>query len=93
MRGDVGRNEGRGPSQLHSVENTLCRFCPHMLIELSAAHLARAGDQLDDAFAFLSGLGYTAFELTSGGGLVPVAAPHDGDFWFIWRDDPVPAMS
>ena len=64
-----------------------------MLIELSAPHLARAGDRLDDAFAFLSGLGYTAFELAPGGGLVPVAAPHDGDFWFIWRDDPALSMS
>ncbi len=85
--------EGWELSLLRGAENTLRRFRPHMLIELSAPHLARAGDRLDDAFAFLSGLGYTAFELAPGGGLVPVAAAHDGDFWFIWRDDPALSMS
>ena len=56
---------------------TLHRFRPHLLLELTSDHLARAGDRLDDAFAFLEGLGYAAFELTSGGGLVPVTAPCD----------------
>ena len=49
---------------------------------------ARAGDRLDDAFAFLDELGYAAFELAPGEELVPVKTRHDGDFWFISREDP-----
>ena len=49
--------------------------------------VARAGDRLDDAFAFLEKLGYAEFELAPGGELVPVAARRDGDFWFISRED------
>jgi FkbM family methyltransferase len=85
--------EGWELSLLHGAQNTLQRFRPHLLIELAAAHLARAGDTLDDAFSFLTGLGYAAFELAPDGGLVPVASRHDGDFWFISRDDRAFAMS
>ena len=84
--------EGWELSLLRGAANTLRRFRPRMLIELSAEHLARTGDRLDDAFAFLAGFGYAAFELAPDGGLVPVAAAHDGDFWFISRDDPAFAM-
>ncbi len=79
--------EGWELSLLRGGEQTLRRFRPRLLIELSGEHLARAGDRLDDAFAFLAGLGYAAFELAPGGNLLP-AAPHDGDFWFISGDDP-----
>ena len=58
------------------------------MLELTADHLARAGDRLDDAFAFLEGLDYAALEFAPGGGLIPVATRHDGDFWFIPREDP-----
>jgi FkbM family methyltransferase len=85
--------EGWELSLLRGAENTLRRFRPRLLLELSDAHLGRAGDHLDDAFVFLSGLGYAAFELAPGGDLAPVSAAHDGDFWFISRDDPVLAMS
>jgi FkbM family methyltransferase len=80
--------EGWELSLLRGAENTLRRFRPRLLLELSDAHLGRAGDRLGNAFAFLTGLGYAAFELLPGGGLAPVSAPHDGDFWFISRDDP-----
>jgi FkbM family methyltransferase len=73
---------------LQGGRGTLQRFRPRLMIELVGEHLARAGDRLDDAFAFLQRLGYSAFELTPDRELVPVAAPHDGDFWFISRDDP-----
>jgi FkbM family methyltransferase len=73
---------------LHGGRETLQRFRPRLMIELVGEHLARAGDRLDDAFVFLLQLGYAAFELTPDRDLVPVAAPHDGDFWFISRDDP-----
>jgi len=40
------------------------------MLELAEEHLARAGDRLDDAFAFLDELGYAAFELAPGEELV-----------------------
>jgi FkbM family methyltransferase len=73
---------------LHGAEQALRRFRPRLLIELSEEHLARAGDRLVDAFGFLAGLGYRSFERASGGALVPVVAPGDGDFWFIAAEDP-----
>jgi FkbM family methyltransferase len=76
---------------LRGAENSLRRFRPRLLIELSDEHLARAGDRLADAFAFLAGLGYLAFERGPDGGLASVGSPGDGDFWFIASDDP--AMS
>ena len=74
---------------LHGAEHALRRFRPRLLIELCDQHLARAGDRLVDAFGFLAQLGYTAFERNSGGALVPVVSPGDGDYWFIAADDPV----
>jgi hypothetical protein len=73
---------------LHGGQDALRRFRPRLMLELAEDHLARAGDRLDDAFAFLGELGYAAFELSAGGGLVPVTTRHDGDFWFIPREDP-----
>jgi FkbM family methyltransferase len=73
---------------LRGGEHALRRFRPRLMIELAGEHLARAGDRLDDAFAFLSELGYAAFELDPIRGLIPVTTPHDGDFWFISREDP-----
>jgi hypothetical protein len=71
---------------LRGAENTLRRFRPAMLIELSKEHLARAGDRIEAAFAFLVTRGYAACELTPEGELLPVDAPRDGDFWFISSD-------
>ena len=72
---------------LHGAENTLTRFRPRLLLELDAAALARAGDRLDDAFAFLTAHQYRAFRFEGGASLVPIAAPADGDFWFLPADD------
>jgi FkbM family methyltransferase len=77
---------------LRGAENSLRRFRPRLLIELSDEHLGRAGDCLADAFAFLAGLGYAKFTLDPGGALAPVGSsgglPAHGDFWFIAQDDP-----
>jgi FkbM family methyltransferase len=73
---------------LHGSADTLRRFRPRLMLELTEDHLARAGDRLDDAFGFLGELGYAAFELVLGGELVPVTSRRDGDFWFIPREDP-----
>ena len=71
---------------LHGAESTLERFRPRLLLELTGAALSRAGDRLDDAFAFLAARGYRAFRLVPGASLAPVAGPVDGDFWFIPAD-------
>lgn len=73
---------------LHGGRDSLRRFRPRLMLELAEEHLARAGDRLDDAFAFLDELGYAAFELAPGEELVPVKTRRDGDFWFIPREDP-----
>src|SRR5262249_20682198 len=39
----------------------------YLMLELTANNLARAGDRLDDAFAFLEGLDYAALEFAPGG--------------------------
>ncbi len=85
MKADI---EGWEMRLLHGSADTLRRFRPRLLLELTRDHLARAGDRLDDAFAFLEELGYAAFELAPGGELVPVTTRHDGDFWFTPREDP-----
>ena len=85
IKGDI---EGWELRLLTGGRDSLRRFRPRLMLELSADHLARAGDRLDDAFAFLEALGYAAFEFAPGGGLVPVTTRHDGDFWFIPREDP-----
>jgi FkbM family methyltransferase len=72
---------------LHGAESSLRRFRPRLLIELSEDHLARAGDRLADAWAFLSGLGYLGFTLEPGGELRSVGSEGDGDFWFIAEED------
>jgi FkbM family methyltransferase len=78
---------------LHGAESTLARFRPRLLLELTGAALARAGDRLDDAFAFLAAHGYLVFRFEPGAGLVPTAAPADGDFWLIPAEDSARSLS
>ena len=73
---------------LRGAVGTLERFRPRLLLELSGAHLARAGDRLQDVFAFLAALDYRAFHFEPPAGLMPIAVPTDGDFWFVSGDDP-----
>lgn len=80
--------EGWELQVLRGARDTIQRFRPHLMLELTEEHLARAGDRLDDIFAFLEELGYAALELAPGGELVPVTTRHDGDFWFIPREEP-----
>lgn len=68
---------------LRGGENTLARFRPPLLLELSEAALLRAGDKLSEAFAFLAARGYRAFRCDPRRNLVPITSPTDGDFWFI----------
>jgi len=80
--------EGWEFSLLRGGEATLRRFRPVLVLELLSQHLARAGDRVDDAFAFLAELGYTAFELTPQNEMVPAVAARDGEYWFIAEGDP-----
>lgn len=74
---------------LRGAEATLERFRPRLLLEVSDAQLERAGDRVDEVFAFLAAHGYRAFCFDAQAGLMPIQAPARGDFWFISRDDPV----
>jgi FkbM family methyltransferase len=78
---------------LHGAAGTLEHFRPRLLLELNGTDLARAGDRLDDAFAFLAARGYRAFRFEPAAGLLPVAEPVNGDFWFLPADDPAGSTS
>jgi FkbM family methyltransferase len=81
--------EGGELRMLEGARRSLERFRPRLLIELTDTHLARAGDTLAEAFAFLEDRGYRAFALDADGAFAAVAAPRDGDFWFFPADDPI----
>jgi FkbM family methyltransferase len=80
--------EGWEPQMLHGAHMALDRFRPHLLLELTSEGLARAGDRLEDAFAFLTTRNYRAFTVAAAGTLAPVETPCDGDFWFVPVDHP-----
>jgi FkbM family methyltransferase len=84
--------EGWELQLLRGAEASLRRFRPRLFVEISEAHLARAGDRCRDLVAYLAGLGYGAFALDPKGALVPAASPGDGDFWFLAGDDPARAL-
>ena len=84
--------EGWEFALLRGGEQTLRRFRPVLVVELLSQHLARAGDRLDDAFAFLTGLGYRACELTPENQLIPAAGVRNGEYWFFSGGDPRPAI-
>lgn len=81
--------EGSELRMLEGARRSLARFRPRLLVELTQAHLARAGDTLAGAFAFLAALGYRGFALDVGGVFASVATPRDGDFWFFPAGDPL----
>jgi FkbM family methyltransferase len=84
--------EGWEMALLRGGERTLRRFRPILVMELLSQHLARADHRVEDAFGFLAGLGYTAFELKLDGELVRTGGPRDGEFWFFADGDPKPAI-
>src|SRR4029077_9860570 len=45
---------------LHGSTQTLRRFRPYLMLELTADHLARAGDRLHESFSFFRGLDFSA---------------------------------
>ena len=73
------------------ARETLERFHPTLLLEVSEAHLRRAGDDAGALFAFLGQLGYAPYVVGDNGArLVPVAAADDGDIFFVAGAQPGP---
>jgi FkbM family methyltransferase len=84
--------EGSEVALLRGGEETLRRFRPVLVLELLNQYLSRAGDRVEEAFGFLTALGYTAFALTPKNEMVPAAGPRDGEYWFVADRDPVGAI-
>jgi FkbM family methyltransferase len=89
IKADIEGNEMR---MLRGAERTLKRFRPGLLLELTAAQLARAGDDVAGVFSFLEELGYSGFVMGPNGWLVPAKTHGDNDFWFFDADDPFAFM-
>ena len=81
--------EGNEMQLLEGAKRSLERFRPRLLIELSGAHLARAGNDIAGAFALLAALGYRGFTVDLAGRFVPATAAADNDFWFFHANDPL----
>ena len=77
--------EGFEQRMLEGGSGTLARFKPALLIELNGEHLARAGGSVDGLWRMLRDLGYAAFETGVTRGLIPIAAPRQGDVLFLAR--------
>ena len=74
--------EGWEVRLLAGASDCLTRFRPALLLELSAEHLARAGNRPDEAFALLLPLGYRAYRLPETERAVERFAG-DGDYLFL----------
>jgi len=81
--------EGGELRMLEGARNSLDRFHPCLLLELTDAHLARADDTLAEAFAFLGARGYRPFVLGQDGSFASVAGPREGDLWFFPAQHPL----
>lgn len=81
--------EGWELQLLRGAEGALERLRPRLLLELTDAHLNRAGDTVADAFDFLEARGYGGFTASEAGRLVPVKSATEGDFWFLPPGDPL----
>jgi FkbM family methyltransferase len=73
--------EGWEMHALRGAEQSLARFKPALFLEVSGAHLARAGETAEGLFRWLQARGYQAHGLPDGH-LVP-AYVEAGDFLFL----------
>src|SRR5581483_10577712 len=67
---------------------TIARFRPALLLEVQAAHLARAGDAPADVWRFFASLDYEAQRVVPeahGIRLAPALEPCEGDLWWTPR--------
>jgi hypothetical protein len=75
--------------EMHAVRgglDTIRRFRPIMMLEMTPSALARAGDDLAAAFATLGALGYRAFLLGQDGRFQALAQPTEGDIWWLPKE-------
>ena len=76
--------EGWELRMLAGGARAIARFRPVILIEVSAAHLARAGDAVEDLWGFLENLGYRPAPLATAGRGLTVAPRHSiGDLLWL----------
>ncbi|HXP30433.1 MAG TPA: FkbM family methyltransferase [Stellaceae bacterium] len=68
---------------LRGAAATLRRLKPALLLEMNAAHLARAGDTLDEAWRFLLELGYQPYEAGTSAKPAPITALREGDVLWL----------
>jgi FkbM family methyltransferase len=72
--------------EMHAVRgglDTIRRFRPVIMLEMTEAALARAGDSLEAAYRALAGLDYRPAMLGADGRLHPVERPVEGDIWWL----------
>lgn len=76
--------EGWEYRMLMGAADTLERFRPSLMLEVSRPALARAGDTPEALFGHLAALGYSAFALTDDHRrFMPARAGEDNDFFFV----------
>jgi FkbM family methyltransferase len=70
---------------LKGAQETLKKFHPPMMLELTESSLSRHGQKIKDVFAFMASLGYTAHFLNETHGTLSPADPDTkgGDFVFL----------
>lgn len=75
--------EGWELRMLEGGRHTLERFRPALWIEMVDASLARAGDSVAAAWAFLAERRYVPFAMAEGGTFTPLASPTEGDIAWV----------
>jgi FkbM family methyltransferase len=76
--------EGWELRMLTGATDSLARFRPALLLEVSARAMRRAGDTPTSLWDLLTELGYQAFTLTHDlSGFNSAKEPRDGDFWWV----------
>ena len=72
--------------EMHAMRgglDTIRRFRPVIMLEMTEAALARAGDDLASAYRMLGELGHRPSVLGADGRFQPVERPIDGDIWWL----------
>ncbi len=79
--------EGWELRMLAGGARAIARFRPVILLEVSAAHLARAGDSVEDLWRFLEDLGYRPTPLAAAATGRAILAPRHGGGDLLWLPD------
>lgn len=71
---------------IKGARQTLIRLKPALYLEMNVAHLARAGDTLEEAWALLTELGYRPHEASLEHPLAALTAPREGDVLWLAKE-------